>query len=71
MILFLIISFLAMLLIDLPRVIKAKQIRLFIVYGGIYATAFTICLLLTLGISVVSPLTLLSDLFKNVLKISY
>ena len=71
MILILIIGFSAMLLIDLPRLIKAKQLRLFIVYGGIYVTAFTLWLLFLLRIPVVSPFALLSDFFKHVLNISY
>ena len=68
---FLILGFIIMLLIDLPRLIKKKQLRLFIVYGVLYAATFTLCLMLNLGIQIPSPLVVANDFFKQVLHISY
>lgn len=68
---YIIMIFAVMLLIDLPRLLKKRQPGVLIVYGCVYAAAFTLCILMAMGITVSSPLIMISDFFIQVLHISY
>lgn len=68
---YLIVVFAVMLLIDLHKLLKSGQPRVYIVYGCVYAAALTLSVVLAMGIDVPSPLMMASDFFKKVLHINY
>lgn len=63
---FLLLAYLAILGIELPVLLKRKEYRDLIVFGVIYAGAFTLSLLLFLGIEVPSPMLIVSDFMKKI-----
>lgn len=69
--LLLVTAFVIMLLIDLPRLIKKKKLKMIIVYCVIFTASFTLCMLLTLGVQIASPLFFADIFFRNVLHLSY
>lgn len=66
MILYLIIIFAIILLINLPPMVKKKDIKMMIIYGCFFTVAFTLSILLTLGVSITSPLVIADKLFKYI-----
>jgi hypothetical protein len=65
-----VLVFIVMLVINLPPLIKKRELKMLIIYGCIYTTALVLCILLTLEVKIPSPLVLADSLFKS-LNLSY
>jgi len=71
MIVLLLISFVIIALISVPKLIREKQWRELIVYSGLFAIAVTLSVLLFYGVPVPSPIKGVQYIIKDVLHLNY
>ncbi len=71
MIIFLIIVFAIIALINVPPLIREKQWRELTVYSGFFALAVTLSMLLALGVDIPSPIKGVQYIIKDVLHLNY
>lgn len=71
MIIFLLIIFAIIAYINVPPLIRKKHWRDLIVYLGFYAIALTLSILLTLNISIPSPIKGIQYVIKDILHLNY
>ncbi|HBT65146.1 MAG TPA: hypothetical protein DEB10_10855 [Ruminococcaceae bacterium] len=68
---YLLAVFIIIVLIDLPNLIRKKDIKMIIIYGCFYVTAIVLSLAIVFDLSVTSPMVLADSFIRNVLHLSY
>lgn len=71
MVVSLIFVFITIALLDMPKLIKGKHWRDFIVFLGFFFLAFTISFLMAVGIKLPSPTAWVEYFVKQVLHLNY
>jgi len=71
MIFLLLLAFICIAWLDVPKLMKAKQWKELVVFSLFFITAFTMSLLLVLGVKIPSPILAIQYFIEDVLHLHY